>query len=232
MIEPFDPLLAFFQWWMGGGMRGLFPSVHDGIARIGDYTGIILYRQPPFQVELWIVPPNTESPPHSHPGTDIFLVHITGEIKVWLGDELILGPAQTMPGSNGVTKSNGNFVRLPPGQMHRAGSGPLGAAFMNVQLWLDGKPRFTSEDWIGEGLNEAHKKKLKEQKLTAYVRSLRENSDFSTKEQPSISLKEQPLADPGEALREDSTQPPLIYGGDGLLPSAAEKSLEASRVEK
>jgi len=86
---------------MGHWKGGLFPSVHDGITRIGDYTGLILYRQPPFQVELWILPPNTESPEHSHPNVDIYLVAVTGEMKVWVGEELVLGPVHTGPDKNG-----------------------------------------------------------------------------------------------------------------------------------
>jgi len=219
----FDVLESFFHWWMQGYRGGLFPSVHDGIARIGDYTGMILYRQPPFQVELWILPPNVEATEHCHPNTDIFLVHVTGEIKVWLGDDLVLGPAQTVADKNGVTKSNGNFVRLPPGQLHRAGTGPLGGAFMNIQLWLDGNPRFTAEDWKGDPLNDEHKKKL----LGAYVRSLSESSASSTKEQRSISRRERAIAELEGHSQEASLSQPLIPGGVPPL-NAAEREFGAA----
>ena len=176
---------------MAGWKGGLFPSVHDGITRVGDYTGLILYRQPPFQVELWILPPNTAAPDHAHPNVDIFLVHVTGELRVWVGDDMVLKPEETVPLPNGVTKTNGNFIRIRPGQNHRAETGPLGAAFMNVQLWMDGKPRSTDSDWKGDALNEEHKKKLGSMHAASYVKSLRENSGSSTKEQESTSRKEQ-----------------------------------------
>ncbi len=210
--EPFDPLAAFFHFWMAGIRGGCPPSVHDGVTRIGEYTGLVLYRQPPFQVELWILPPNTTAPEHSHPNADIFLVHVTGELKVWVGDNLVLGPDLTVAGENGVTKSNGNFVRIAPGQKHRAETGPLGAAFMNVQMWLDGKPRSTDLDWNGDALNDNHKKKLdglNSERIKGFVKSLSENSGGSTKGQPSISRK----ALATRVLPEDSTRRPLILRG-------------------
>src|ERR1051325_1274067 len=183
--EPFEPLTAFFGWFMGHWKGGLFPSVHDGITRIGDYPGLILYRQPPFQVELWILPPNTESPEHLHPNVDIYLVAVTGELKVWVGEELLLGPVHAGPDKNGVSKANGRYVRLPPGQLHRAGTGPLGGAFMNIQHWLDGKPRSTDTDWHGVALNDDHKKKL----LHQSVLSPQKNCGDSMMEPDAISRK-------------------------------------------
>ena len=225
--EHFDELAHFFGWWMQQSHGGVPTSVHDGIARVGDYTGLILYRQPPFQVELWIIPPNTESPAHSHPDVDIFLVHVCGEIKVWVGEELVLGPAQTVPDKNGVTKSNGNFVRLPPGQVHRAGTGPMGGAFINVQHWLDGKPRFTSDNWEGGALNEEHKKKLEERlNRQEYVRSLRETSESSRLEAMLISRR----ARGTQASPADSTRRLSDDFGGGPSEPVTERSGDSSTV--
>jgi len=194
---PFDPLEAFFHWFMGGWRGGVFPSVHDGVANVGGYTGLILYRQPPYQVELWIIPPNTSAPEHAHPNVDIFLVHVTGELSVWVDENLVLGPVQTIPDKDGVTKTNGNFIRILPGQSHRASTGQIGAAFLNVQLWMDGEPRSTASDWKGDALNDDHKKKLdavNSRKIGEFVKSLRKNSDCSTREPESTSTKGEALA--------------------------------------
>ncbi len=208
---PFDPLVAFFSWFMQE-FRGLPPSIHDGITRVGDYTGLVLYRQGPFQVELWILPPNTTAPEHAHPSVDIFLVHVTGELRVWVGDDMVLKPEDTVPLPNGVTKTNGNFIRIPPGQKHRAETGPLGAAFLNVQLWTDGKPRSTDSDWKGEALNEEHKKKLQPIHAASYVKSLRLNSGSSTKAPGNTSEKEPAT----EALPVDSIPRSLTNPGRPL----------------
>ncbi len=196
------------------------PSQHEGICRLGDYTGMILYRQPPFQVELWILPPNTESPAHAHPNVDIYLVHVCGEIRVWVDEKLVLGPAETVPDQRtGVTKTNGNFIRLLPGQVHRAGTGPMGGAFINVQHWLEGNPRFTSEDWTGDGLNEHHKKKLENAHRHEYVRSLRENSGGLQMVPKPISRKDSGIP----ASPEASTRKPLDGSGEERSDAATEK---------
>jgi hypothetical protein len=234
--EPFDPLVAFFHEFMGGWKGGLFPSVHDGVTKIGcEFTGLVLYRQPPFQVELWIIAPNTEIPDHAHPNIDSFLVHVTGDLTVFVGEEMVLGPVQTVARQDGVCKANGHWIRIRPGQQHAGRTGPIGAAFLNVQLWLDGKPRSTDSDWKGDALNEEHKKKLdvlwKEQersKLTAYVKSLRENSGSSTKERENTSRKEQGT----EALLEVSTHASSIRPGRQQSASEVERSGRASTVEK
>ena len=221
---------------MQGGMRSGCPtSVHDGITRIGEYTGLVLYRQSPYQVELWILPPNMQSTEHSHPNVDIFLVHVTGDLKVWVGEELVLGPVQTVPDKNGVTRSNGNFIRIKPGQLHRAETGPLGGAFMNIQLWVDGKPRSTDSDWKGDALNEDHKKKLADlnrERLGEYVKSLHENSECSMREPRNISRRERTLADMAGHSEVDFASGPLIPGGVPPLNAAEEKSGEASAQNK
>lgn len=202
---------------MGGWRGGVFPSVHDGVANVGGYTGLILYRQPPYQVELWIIPPNTSAPEHAHPNVDIFLVHVTGELSVWVDENLVLGPVQTIPDKDGVTKTNGNFIRILPGQSHRASTGQIGAAFLNVQLWMDGEPRSTASDWKGDALNDDHKKKLdavNSEKLKECIQSMRKNSGCSTKAQPSTSTRAELLAEHAAALAEGSTNKPLILGGE------------------
>jgi len=225
---PFDPLVAFFQWWMVEFKGGLPPCIHDGITRVGDYTGLVLYRQPPFQVELWILPPNTAAPEHAHPNVDIFLVHVTGELRVWVGEDMVLKPEDTLPLPNGVTKTNGNFIRIRPGQNHRAETGALGAAFLNVQLWIDGKPRSTDSDWKGDALNEEHKKKLTSIHAAQYVKSLRENSDSSMKAPGNTSEKESDT----EALKVGSIHPSLMIHGRPPYASEVERSGQVSMAQK
>jgi hypothetical protein len=227
----FDPLIAFFGWWMNETKGGLFPSVHDGVTKVGcEFTGLVLYRQPPFQVELWIVAPNTEIPEHAHPNIDSFLVHVTGDLTVFVGEEMVLGPVQTVARPDGVCKSNGNWIRIRPGQQHAGRTGPLGAAFLNVQLWLDGKPRSADSDWKGDALNEEHKKKLSAAysgKVKQCVNSLRENSGSATNE-------------PGNTLRrvKDTVASQVastrLYSTDGgLVRSSADaaRSGEVSTVD-
>ena len=179
--EPFDILQAFLAWWYEAPRNGIPVSVHDGVSHVGCCTGLVLYRQPPFQVELWILAPNTDVGEHAHPNVDIFLVHVTGEIFVNVDGKPVLTEKETVADERGITKTNGNFIRIRPGQKHRATTGPLGGAFLNVQLWMDGKPRSTDRDWQGQPINEEHKKKL-----IGYARSLPEPSDYSRKERPLI----------------------------------------------
>lgn len=195
-VPSFDVLESFFYWWIQGWRGGLFPSLHDGITHVGPYTGLILYRKPPFQVQLWILPPNVESPEHGHPGVDTFLVHVSGQIYLWVDGKEVLTPEQNVEGEDGVSKVNGNFIRLHPDQKHKAASGPLGGAFMVLQHWLDGKPRSTEEAWTGSPIDEEHKKKL-------FENSVRKTFGSATKVDASIFQKEPDMV----PLKVDSNLP-------------------------
>jgi quercetin dioxygenase-like cupin family protein len=146
----FDVLGAFTQWWLT--TRALAPPADEFFRRVGCGTALVLYRQPPFQVQLFLVDPNGEVSDHIHPNVDSVEVYVTGDVyfrqngKQLLTEEII---RQHHP--------VGQTIRVPPTDWHGATIGPRGGAFLSIQHWLNGIPPTSVDlDWGGAALDRQH----------------------------------------------------------------------------
>jgi hypothetical protein len=145
----FDALTAFTQWWLAN--RVLAPPADDFFRRAGCGTAIVLYRQPPFQVQLFLVDPHGEVTDHNHPNVDSFEVYLTGDIYFRQNGELLL--TEEMIRQHPV----GSTIRVPPTDVHGATIGPRGGAFLSIQHWLNGVvPTSVDLDWGGAALDSQH----------------------------------------------------------------------------
>ena len=65
MIDPKqDDLSAFADWYLREGPRHIKPPAQDTMMHVEGLTGLCVYRNPPFQVELFLVRPNVFIPQH------------------------------------------------------------------------------------------------------------------------------------------------------------------------
>ena len=134
MVEPFDDLKAFKDWWLDNcpinTFEGSKPCYHASIA------GIVLYRQYPYQVELFITPPNTVIDEHIHPNVDSYEVYLTGDITF------------TCNGYVFQNQKIGEAIRVRTSYWHGGKTGNMGATFLSVQKWLNGKEQSSvANDW-------------------------------------------------------------------------------------
>jgi len=60
------------------------PSSH---ANSNAVSGITLYRQRDLQVQLFVLPPDSEIPTHTHPNMDSFEVYIGGDVFLFIDGE-------------------------------------------------------------------------------------------------------------------------------------------------
>lgn len=133
----------FCKWWLR--YRPFVVPNQGAIRNVGDYRGITVYRDGPFQVQLFISAPHGVATPHTHPNIDSVEVHVGGD------------------GEFVADSSTHHFgmLRILPGENHGATTGPEGIAFFSVQKWLNGvKPSSVELDWGGEPLDQAHAKDL------------------------------------------------------------------------
>ncbi len=151
----FDTLASFAQWWLAA--RALSPPADGFFTRTGCGTALVLYRQPPFQVQLFIVDPGGEVTDHVHPNVDSFEVYITGDVYFRLdGKELLT--AEIIRQHHPV----GQTIRVRPKDWHGATVGPRGGAFFSIQHWLNGVPPSSVDlDWGGPALDSGHAEKLR-----------------------------------------------------------------------
>ena len=119
-----------------------------GITNFGNIISMLLYRQAPFQVELFIVPFDSSSfTEHRHPDVDtvefglcgdneLFINgkegHTREQIALWLADNY-----KAMP------------IRIKPDDWHY-GIGHTPYSFLSIQKWLHGvKPSSVGLNWEG-----------------------------------------------------------------------------------
>ena len=131
----FDQLQAFLYWWLQTRAINT-PEVENPFIFEGGITGIVLYRQPPFQVQLFTVKPNSAALDHVHRFVDSFEVYLGGDIDFHV------------EGSETVLWNGHHITRVKPNALHGAGSGEKGCAFLSIQNWGDIKPTSISHDWL------------------------------------------------------------------------------------
>lgn len=152
----FDVLAGFAQWWLAS--RALNPPPDGFLTRVGCNTGVVLYRQPPFQVQLFLNDPGGEIVDHIHPNVDSFEVYVTGDVFFRLNGKQLL--------TDEMCRQHhpvGQAIRILPTDWHGASIGANGGAFLSIQHWLNGVPPSSVElDWGGPVLDEGHARKLSE----------------------------------------------------------------------
>jgi len=133
-LMEFDDLEVFKNWWLSNRpintYEGAKPCYHADIA------GTVLYRQYPYQVQLFITPPNTLIEEHLHPNVDSFEVYLTGDIAFTCNGHIFDSP------------KIGESIRVKTSYWHGGKTGELGATFLSIQKWLNGaQPSSVANDW-------------------------------------------------------------------------------------
>ena len=141
-----DVLEEFLHWWLQN--RVICPPLDNSLTHIKDTYGVVLYRQGPFQVELFNVKPNSEIVPHLHPNVDSFEVFLTGDIHFMCNGEWSY-----------EQKLGESITRVKPDSWHGGLFGERGGCFLSVQHWLNGvPPTFVGNDWVDEDKRDSYAK--------------------------------------------------------------------------
>lgn len=143
--------------------------------RIDGFSGLVLHREGPFQVELWLADPYADTQLHSHPNVDSLLIFLSGKVSFTNDgvEVLAMESARELPDGRG--SQNGAMFNTKPGVQHRAVFGDTGGAFLNIEYWLDGRPKSAALDWKGREIGKLHHDKVY---LRNYYRSLHGFFDF------------------------------------------------------
>lgn len=130
-----DTLEEFKNWWLTH--RPMNTPKDNVVNKNGNLQGVVLYRHNQYQVQLFIVAPNSFIEPHIHPNVDSFEVYMGGEIDFVCDDKW-------------YTQSElGNSIRVKPNSYHGGKFGPSGGCFLSVQQWLnDVPPTSVGNDWV------------------------------------------------------------------------------------
>lgn len=156
--SPIDPLEQFLDWFLKDGPTlGLIP-LFGAVHKIEDVWAVRWFNRGPFQVQLFVVPPNYVIPEHTHPNVDSFEVYLGGQIRFSHGGKWVVPEeALEQEGQYGTAPFRGYTIRVRPNDLHGGVFGPAGGVFMSVQHWLNGvEPHCVGSDYDGVVMGPDH----------------------------------------------------------------------------
>lgn len=148
-------LREFLDWYMQHS-NVLPQSPYDGLTFVGNGPALALFREGPFQVQLFLCVPNTLIPKHSHPHVESFEINVSGDVDFYVENKPTYPEGAGSLERNGLPRLWGYGAYVGAGVIHHAVIGPKGGAFLSVQKWLQGTPTSVDEDWEGSAMTAAH----------------------------------------------------------------------------
>lgn len=156
--KPDASLQEFFAWWVANAVA-IMQAPIDGITYVGNGPALVVFREPPFQVQLFICLPLTDIPEHTHPNVESFEINVSGDVHFKV-EGLDVFPARVMRDErydgSGVSRTWGYATHVGAGVKHSASIGHRGGSFLSVQKWLQGAPTSVDNDWDGQAMTRTH----------------------------------------------------------------------------
>ncbi len=151
-------LSKFRRWFMKEGPRFGEVPWHNAITDIHGVVGVLWYRKPPFQVQLFIASGPYIIPEHTHPNVDSCELMIGGKFLPSCEGRWVTNDERTAIAEAGIENPyQGKVVWVPSETVHGALIGAGGATFMSIQHWKNGVlPHCVGQDYDGIALATDH----------------------------------------------------------------------------
>lgn len=140
-------------------VHGAIPANEVVTYKVQDVTGVLFLRDPPYQIELFIVPPHTVIPEHTHPNVTSYEMYLGGDIRFshsgrWVTeDNYIRQHDDTLKGT---------LIEVKTSDLHGGVFGPSGGVFMSIQKWInDTDPHSVAYDYDGVVMGDRHLNNVK-----------------------------------------------------------------------
>jgi hypothetical protein len=157
--------LEEFADWYKAERFPIRPPFEDPIYITDISYSYVLYREGQYQVELYLIKPNSETPDHSHP-------EIENIIMVWGGDlhTRINGTLLDYPQEYNARKKDGTSTlfgicgnKLTDKETHAVITGKKGGALLSIEKWPDGvNPTSVTVRWAGNTVGVEHNKTIED----------------------------------------------------------------------
>jgi hypothetical protein len=160
LIDPSLTVQQFTRWWMKH--KPIRPPFIDGIFYTDIAASVVLFREGPFQVELYISKPDSRAPYHSHDKVDSVLMYLTGN--------MVFGKNNVEPDLSEFQKPHatikdahflfGECDYLKEGESHNLTTKEEGGCFFSFEKWHDRAPDSVTVNWVGELTGDMHKARI------------------------------------------------------------------------
>lgn len=156
-------LEEFTRWWLGE--RPFRPPL-GGVSQPSLLSsGVVIYRNGPFQVQLFIFHPGCRIPPHRHGSVDSYEHYLCGQVYFHKNGQELLPKEDFYENADGIAAPFVNtrrscMVHVKPRDWHGAEVGELGGSFLSIQRWSTGECGLIEFDWEGSVLDSLHERQL------------------------------------------------------------------------
>lgn len=152
-----DDLTKFLNWYLKKNKPVIpFVPLDEAQHFVENVTSLVIYRQFPYQVQLFIAAPGTVIPEHVHPNVDSYEVFLRGMEFTHNGEVIVSMIEAVTSGREDMAKPHGGIIRVQPNDLHGGRASNTGGAFLSVQKWLRPDISSVGNDWDGESMGPIH----------------------------------------------------------------------------
>ena len=146
----------FKDWWTQN--RPICPPFKDAIFSTDLVYSLCLFRKGQFQVELYIMKPDSLAPEHGHPNVDSLFTYLGGHMEFRReGFEFYDLSAEQLEQDNGTHKLFGTTGHAFDGELHSVRTAKTGGAFLSFEHWkAEREPDSVLLNWRGSPDSERH----------------------------------------------------------------------------
>lgn len=141
------PIMEFAKRFVTGRLNW-YNTPRLGLTNFGNIISLVLYRNDPFQVELFIAPTASSFTTHRHPNVDTVEFGVAGSFQLFINGKEGHTEEQSQQWLNGEFITP--LIAIKPTDWH-SGVNTMPYAFLSIQKWLNGvTPTSVGLNWIGE----------------------------------------------------------------------------------
>lgn len=163
--KQLDLVEKYCEWILNKGCLFAWIPFEKPVWQIENVTSVLLHREGQFQTQMFIAPPCTIIPEHTHPNVDSIEVYAGGQIYFSHSGKLITTKencTKDLKSTLGVSTNRGLAIRVKPNDPHGGYMGENGGVFLSVQHWLNNvEPHCVAADYIGKTMGLHHLKSVK-----------------------------------------------------------------------
>jgi hypothetical protein len=153
----------FTEWYVKEGFP-MRPPTTDPIYVTDHSYSAIVYREGRYQVELYMLGPNWETPVHSHPGIEYNIIFLNGTVYGFHNGEKLPDAVDytDIANADGTNIAFGKHHSFSGESTHIAGTGHKGGLIAITQKWPEGvKMSSQSVHYVGDPIGPEHSKHIR-----------------------------------------------------------------------